>query len=116
MGDLIAVMEEGGRLAQFGPPDEILAHPASDFVARFVGEDRGLKRLSLVTSPTWTLEPIGRHAPVCPTFAPGDEAARRAVGPARGGHARRRRPRRGRPSRAASSRSTPSRAPSPTTG
>ena len=42
MGDLIAVMEEGGRLAQFGSPDEILAHPASDFVARFVGGDRGL--------------------------------------------------------------------------
>jgi osmoprotectant transport system ATP-binding protein len=41
MGDFVAVMEEGGRLAQFGPPDEILAHPASDFVARFVGADRG---------------------------------------------------------------------------
>jgi len=47
MGDLVAVMESGGRLAQFGPPAEILAHPASDFVARFVGADRGLKRLSL---------------------------------------------------------------------
>jgi osmoprotectant transport system ATP-binding protein len=47
MGDLVAVMESGGRLAQFGPPAEILARPASDFVARFVGADRGLKRLSL---------------------------------------------------------------------
>jgi osmoprotectant transport system ATP-binding protein len=47
MGDLVAVMENGGRLAQFGAPAEILAHPASDFVARFVGTDRGLKRLSL---------------------------------------------------------------------
>ena len=47
MGDLVAVMEAGGRLAQFGPPAEILANPASDFVARFVGADRGLKRLSL---------------------------------------------------------------------
>jgi len=47
MGDLVAVMETGGRLAQFGPPAEILAHPASEFVARFVGADRGLKRLSL---------------------------------------------------------------------
>jgi osmoprotectant transport system ATP-binding protein len=37
----------GGVLAQFGPPAEILAKPASDFVARFVGADRGLKRLSL---------------------------------------------------------------------
>jgi osmoprotectant transport system ATP-binding protein len=47
MGDLVAVMQLGGILAQFGPPAEILANPASDFVARFVGADRGLKRLSL---------------------------------------------------------------------
>ena len=47
MGDLVAVMQAGGHLAQFGPPEEILAAPADDFVARFVGADRGLKRLSL---------------------------------------------------------------------
>ena len=47
MGDLVAVMDGDGRLAQFGPPAEILASPTSDFVARFVGADRGLKRLSL---------------------------------------------------------------------
>jgi osmoprotectant transport system ATP-binding protein len=47
MGDLVAVMQTGGTLAQFGPPAEILASPASEFVARFVGTDRGLKRLSL---------------------------------------------------------------------
>src|SRR5262245_22731389 len=47
MGDLVAVMQLGGVVAQYGPPDEILANPASDFVARFVGADRGLKRLSL---------------------------------------------------------------------
>ena len=47
MGDLVAVLEVGGKLAQFGTPEEILANPASDFVARFVGADRGLKRLSL---------------------------------------------------------------------
>jgi osmoprotectant transport system ATP-binding protein len=47
MGDLVAVLQVGGHLAQFGPPDEILARPASEFVARFVGADRGLKRLAL---------------------------------------------------------------------
>ena len=47
MGDLVAVLQLGGHLAQFAPPDEILARPASEFVARFVGTDRGLKRLSL---------------------------------------------------------------------
>jgi osmoprotectant transport system ATP-binding protein len=48
LGDLVAVMQVGGTLAQYGPPAEILSNPASDFVARFVGSDRGLKRLSLV--------------------------------------------------------------------
>ena len=47
MGDVVAVLEAGGIVAQYGPPAEILASPASDFVARFVGTDRGLKRLSL---------------------------------------------------------------------
>jgi osmoprotectant transport system ATP-binding protein len=47
MGDLVAVLQDGGVLAQFGPPAEILTRPASPFVARFVGADRGLKRLSL---------------------------------------------------------------------
>ncbi len=68
MGDLVAVMQAGGRLAQFGSPAEILASPASDFVARFVGADRGLKRLSLVR--------VSDLALVAPTTArPGDDVA-----------------------------------------
>ena len=47
MGDMVVVMQTGGHVAQVGTPTEILANPASDFVARFVGADRGLKRLSL---------------------------------------------------------------------
>jgi osmoprotectant transport system ATP-binding protein len=47
LGDLLAVFQTGGILAQFDTPDAILGAPASDFVARFVGTDRGLKRLSL---------------------------------------------------------------------
>ncbi|TMD28960.1 MAG: ATP-binding cassette domain-containing protein [Chloroflexi bacterium] len=47
MGDLVAVMQVGGILAQFGPPSDMLTNPASEFVAQFVGADRGLKRLSL---------------------------------------------------------------------
>jgi osmoprotectant transport system ATP-binding protein len=58
MGDLVAVMQNGGILAQFGPPDEILATPASDFVARFVGADRGLKRLSLSRVGELGLQPV----------------------------------------------------------
>ena len=48
MGDRVAVLEQGGTLAQYAPPPELLTFPANDFVARFVGADRGLKRLSLV--------------------------------------------------------------------
>ena len=47
MGDRIVILRQGGILAQYDTPDEILARPADDFVARFVGADRGLKRLSL---------------------------------------------------------------------
>ena len=47
MGDRIAIMREGGVLAQYDTPEEILAEPADEFVARFVGLDRGLKRLAL---------------------------------------------------------------------
>jgi osmoprotectant transport system ATP-binding protein len=49
MGDRIAILREGGVLAQYDTPQEILAHPADDFVARFVGTDRALKRLGLST-------------------------------------------------------------------
>ncbi len=47
MGDRIAILQRGGILAQYATPAEILASPASEFVERFVGADRGLKRLSL---------------------------------------------------------------------
>src|SRR5207253_934219 len=49
MGDRIAILREGGVLAQYDTPAEILRSPADDFVAEFVGADRGIKRLSLIT-------------------------------------------------------------------
>jgi osmoprotectant transport system ATP-binding protein len=49
MGDRIAILREGGVLAQYDTPAEILRAPADDFVAEFVGADRGIKRLSLIT-------------------------------------------------------------------
>jgi osmoprotectant transport system ATP-binding protein len=57
LGDRIAILREGGRLAQVDTPEQILARPADDFVARFVGEDRGLKRLSLTTLAEIELDP-----------------------------------------------------------
>ena len=68
MGDLVAVFQTGGVLAQFGSPLDILAAPASEFVARFVGQDRGLKRLSLLR-----VSDIGLQKAT--TARPGDSAA-----------------------------------------
>jgi len=48
MGDRIAILREGGRLAQFATPAELLMAPADDFVEDFVGADRALKRLALM--------------------------------------------------------------------
>jgi osmoprotectant transport system ATP-binding protein len=47
MGDRVAIFATGGRLAQFATPAALLAHPADDFVADFVGSERGLRRLTV---------------------------------------------------------------------
>src|SRR5437660_1292881 len=47
LGDRIALLNVGGMLEQYAPPDEMLASPANTFVAGFLGRERGLKRLSL---------------------------------------------------------------------
>ncbi|MFN2612272.1 MAG: ABC transporter ATP-binding protein [Solirubrobacterales bacterium] len=48
MGDRIAVLKEGGVLAQYATPAELLMSPADSFVEDFVGADRALKRLALM--------------------------------------------------------------------
>ena len=48
MGDRIAIMREGGKLAQYATPAELLMDPADEFVEDFVGADRALKRLALM--------------------------------------------------------------------
>jgi glycine/betaine/L-proline transporter ATP-binding subunit len=47
IGDRIAVMSQGGHVEQYASPAELLGRPASEFVADFVGADRGLKRLAV---------------------------------------------------------------------
>jgi osmoprotectant transport system ATP-binding protein len=47
MGDRIAIMQKGGKLAQYAPPAELLMYPEGRFVEDFVGADRALKRLAL---------------------------------------------------------------------
>jgi osmoprotectant transport system ATP-binding protein len=57
MGDRIAILRQGGVLAQYDTPDVILAAPADDFVAQFIGEDRALRRLALHRLSEVRLEP-----------------------------------------------------------
>src|ERR687891_2332930 len=48
MADRIAILNRGGIIEQYAPPEEILREPANDFVRKFVGVERGLKRLALM--------------------------------------------------------------------
>ena len=69
MGDRICLLREGGRLAQYDTPEAILANPADEFVADFVGADRGLKRLALRRLDEIELLPgpaDGKASPDCP--------------------------------------------------
>jgi osmoprotectant transport system ATP-binding protein len=78
LGDRIALLREGGVLAQYDTPDRMLAHPADDFVARFVGADRGLKRLALRRLEEIELEPLDGVPPDAPR-APGTTTLRDAL-------------------------------------
>jgi osmoprotectant transport system ATP-binding protein len=48
MADRIAILNRGGVVEQYASPEEILRAPANDFVKKFVGTERGLKRLALM--------------------------------------------------------------------
>jgi osmoprotectant transport system ATP-binding protein len=60
MGDRIAVFSQGGHLEQYDAPTRLLGSPTTEFVASFVGADRGLKRLSVTVIEQSDLE----HPPV----------------------------------------------------
>ncbi len=66
MGDRIAILRQGGVLAQYDTPDAILAHPADDFVKQFIGEDRALRRLALRTLGDVQLRPGSGEGPRLP--------------------------------------------------
>jgi osmoprotectant transport system ATP-binding protein len=51
LGHQVVILEKSARIAQRGTPTEILANPASDFVAEFIGSNRGKRRLSVVQTP-----------------------------------------------------------------
>lgn len=50
LGDKVAVFAVGGKLAQYATPEEILRAPANEFVASFVGRDRGFRHLGFTAA------------------------------------------------------------------
>jgi osmoprotectant transport system ATP-binding protein len=78
LADRIAILNIGAVLEQVGTPEDLLREPANAFVADFLGDDRGIKRLSLMRVAQ---VPLARGPVVPPTATP-DEA--RAVMAAEG--------------------------------
>jgi osmoprotectant transport system ATP-binding protein len=70
LGDKVAVLRVGGKLAQYAEPGELLARPVDDFVDGFVGRDRGYRGLGFLSSdaiPVGELRTVAVGEPV-----PGD--------------------------------------------
>ncbi len=83
LSDRMAILNVGGVLEQFAPPETVLREPANDFVREFVGAERGLKRLALIKVDDIEVEP----GPVVRPAAGADEARRAIEPPASGGSA-----------------------------
>jgi osmoprotectant transport system ATP-binding protein len=77
MGDRIAILREGGMLVQYDTPDAILARPADEFVAQFIGDDRALRRLALHRLGDVELGPV--EAGADPPALPASTTVRNAV-------------------------------------
>ncbi len=75
MGDRIAIMRDG-KLLQYDTPADILARPANDFVRDFLGQDRHIKRLSLIEVHTVMSPP---SVAGCGTEIGGDESLHTAL-------------------------------------
>jgi osmoprotectant transport system ATP-binding protein len=56
VGDVVALFRPHGKLAQVAPPEELLAAPADDYVAGFVGFDRGIRRLGFIPAAGLALD------------------------------------------------------------
>ena len=63
LGDKVAVFGLGGKLAQYATPEEILRAPSTDFVASFVGRDRGFRHLAFSPSDGVTVHPAQTITP-----------------------------------------------------
>jgi osmoprotectant transport system ATP-binding protein len=51
LGDQVVILQKGARIAQVGSPSEIIENPADDFVAEFVGTERGARAFTIAQTP-----------------------------------------------------------------
>lgn len=51
LGDQVVILDKGARIVQVGSPSEIIENPADDFVAAFIGADRGRRAMHLKQTP-----------------------------------------------------------------
>ncbi len=58
LGDAVAVFGAGGTLQQYDTPARLLSNPASDFVADFIGTDRGYRALQFYSASSLDLRPV----------------------------------------------------------
>ncbi|MFF2556134.1 ABC transporter ATP-binding protein [Nocardia sp. NPDC058058] len=63
LGDRVAVFGSGGRLQQYDEPQRVLSQPATDFVAGFVGRDRGYRELSFRSAAAVPLRELATITP-----------------------------------------------------
>lgn len=55
LGDQVVILRPGAQIAQQGTPSQIMEDPADDFVAAFIGADRGKRALRLKRTPRGTV-------------------------------------------------------------
>ncbi|WP_062349438.1 ABC transporter ATP-binding protein [Herbidospora yilanensis] len=81
LGDTVAVLRVGGKLAQVAAPADLLSDPADDFVREFLGRDRGIRRLGFVPAKELALDPApeGVTAEGHGTFNPARDSLRAAL-------------------------------------
>jgi osmoprotectant transport system ATP-binding protein len=63
LGDRVALLSKGGVLEQFATPEDLLAHPQSQFVTEFLGEGPLVRRLALIPISEVQLTPVNGAAP-----------------------------------------------------
>ena len=73
IGDQVAVMRVGGHLAQLASPADLLSDPADEFVAEFVGHDRGYRALGFLHGS------VATHSEPTISLGSSGEAARRVA-------------------------------------